>query len=118
VLRRNHNLEVSDGHLQSLNEMIYTKMTSTKESDHQDIRQDLTLKRIWRLVRDFYKAEISSQVNYNSRKCYRKRERNYLQICDEFVAKNFDQSIFENLGQDMREEVAEVLAAIVDPPGF
>tara|TARA_B110000285_G_C14892387_1_gene499144 strand:- start:258 stop:392 length:135 start_codon:yes stop_codon:yes gene_type:complete len=34
------------------------------------------------------------------------------------VAKNFDQQIFKNLGQGMREEVAEVLAAIVDAPGF
>ena len=57
-------------------------------------------------------------MTYKSRKCYRKDERNYLQICDEYVTKNFDQQIFKNLGQGTKEEVAEVLAALVDAPGF
>ena len=66
----------------------------------------------------FFKADIASQVTYKTRKCLRGGERNFLQICDEYVAKNFDQQIFENLGQGMKEEVAEVLAAIVDAPDF
>ena len=98
--------------------MIYTKMTALRKTDLKPIPQDLTLKRIWRLVRIFFKADIANQVTYKTKKCQRGGERNFLQICDEYVAKNFDQQIFENLGQGMKEEVAEVLAAIVDAPGF
>ena len=62
LLRRNINYKVDEDHYQRLNEMIYTKMTATKESENDKIRQELTFKRIWRLVRDFYNAEISSQI--------------------------------------------------------
>jgi hypothetical protein len=49
--------------------MIYKKMTALRETDLKPIRQDLTLKRIWRLVRMFFKADIANQVTYKTRKC-------------------------------------------------
>ena len=41
-----------------------------------------------------------------------------MEICDEYLDKNFDQQIFTNLGQNFKESIAEALAALISPPGF
>ena len=41
-----------------------------------------------------------------------------MEICDDYVDKNFDQQIFTNLGENFKESIAEALAALINPPGF
>ena len=82
------------------------------------IRGEITLKKIWRLTREFFRAEIQSLVGFTTNKRHRHEQPNFLEICDQYVAQNFDREIFQNLGQNFMETVAEALAALVDIAGF
>ena len=41
-----------------------------------------------------------------------------MQICDEYVNFNFDSKIFQNLGTQFKESIAEIIAVIIDGRGL
>jgi len=101
-----------------MNNLIQYKLETSKESENSHIRGEITLKKIWRLAREFFRAEIQSLVGFTSDKRYRHEQPNFLEICDQYVTQNFDSEIFQNLGQNFMETVAEAIAALVDIAGF
>mgnify|MGYP006906967947 FL=1 len=57
-------------------------------------------------------------MGFTSDKRHRHKQPNFLEICDQYVTQNFDSEIFQNLGQNFLETVAEAIAALVDIAGF
>ena len=99
-----------------LGQMLEKKLKQTPGKDAETSRKDVIVKKLLRMMKQFYDLSIDAVYKYKSKKS-RKNKDLFLKFTDDFVKKNI-RSKFLRIFKITQECMSEHLAALVQPRLF